>query len=144
MHIADVSHYVQPKTPLDEEALRRGTSIYYADHVIPMLPKSLSNGVCSLNPCEDRLAFSALMELDENGEIVSYQFRKTIIRSAVKGVYSEVNEILAGTAAPELLDKYKDVIHMIPLMNELCDIRLRERKRRGAPELETAEGVDSQ
>lgn len=141
VHIADVSHYVQPKTPLDEEALRRGTSIYYADHVIPMLPKSLSNGVCSLNPCEDRLAFSALMELDENGEIVSYQFRKTIIRSAVKGVYSEVNEILAGTAAPELLDKYKDVIHMIPLMNELCDIRLRERKRRGAPELETAEGA---
>ena len=106
-----------------------------------MLPKSLSNGVCSLNPCEDRLAFSALMELDENGEIVSYQFRKTITRSAVKGVYSEVNEILAGTAAPELLDKYKDVIHMIPLMNELCDIRLRERKRRGAPELETAEGA---
>lgn len=141
VHIADVSHYVQPKTPLDEEALRRGTSIYYADHVIPMLPKSLSNGVCSLNPCEDRLAFSALMELDENGEIVSYQFRKTIIRSAVKGVYSEVNEILAGTAAPELLDKYKDVIHMIPLMDELCDIRLRERKRRGAPELETAEGA---
>lgn len=141
VHIADVSHYVRPKTALDEEALRRGTSIYYADHVIPMLPKSLSNGICSLNPCEDRLAFSALMELDENGEIVKYDFRKTVICSAVKGVYSEVNEILDGSASTELLEKYKDVRHMIPLMNELCDIRLRERKRRGAPELETDEGA---
>lgn len=140
VHIADVSHYVRPKTPLDEEALRRGTSIYYADHVIPMLPKSLSNSICSLNPCEDRLAFSALMELDKKGEIVKYDFRKTVIRSAVKGVYSEVNEILDGSASPELLDKYQDVVHMIPLMDELCDIRLRERKLRGAPELETAEG----
>ena len=69
-----------------------------------MLPTSLSNGICSLNPCEDRLAFSALMDLDENGEIVKYEFRKTVIRSAVKGVYSEVNEILAGTASPELLE----------------------------------------
>lgn len=141
VHIADVSHYVRPKTPLDEEALRRGTSIYYADHVIPMLPKELSNGICSLNPCEDRLAFSAMMELDENGDIQKYDFRKTVIRSCVKGVYKEVNEILAGTASQELLDKYKDVVHMIPLMNELCDIRLRERKRRGAPELETSEGA---
>ncbi len=140
VHIADVSHYVQPRTVLDEEALRRGTSIYYADHVIPMLPKSLSNGVCSLNPCEDRLAFSALMELDENGDIVKYDFKKTVIRSAVKGVYKEVNQILAGTADDTLREKYKDVIHMIPLMDELCEIRLRERKRRGAPELETAEG----
>lgn len=140
VHIADVSHYVQPKTPLDVEALNRGTSIYYANRVIPMLPEALSNGICSLNPQEDRLAFSALMELDENGEIVKYDFRKTVIRSAVKGVYSEVNEILAGTAAPELLEKYKEVRHMIPLMDELCDVRLRERKLRGAPELETAEG----
>lgn len=140
VHIADVSHYVRPCSVLDEEALRRGTSIYYADHVIPMLPKSLSNGICSLNPCEDRLAFSALMELDENGEIVQYNFRKTVIRSAVKGVYQEVNRILDGTAEEALREKYKDVIHMIPLMDELCDIRLRERKRRGAPELETAEG----
>lgn len=141
VHIADVSHYVRPHTPLDNEALDRGTSIYYANRVIPMLPTSLSNGICSLNPCEDRLAFSALMDLDENGEIVKYEFRKTVIRSAVKGVYSEVNEILAGTASPELLKKYKAVQHMIPLMDELCDIRLRERKRRGAPELETAEGA---
>ncbi len=140
VHIADVSHYVQPKSPLDNEALNRGTSIYYANQVIPMLPESLSNGICSLNPQEDRLAFSALMELDEKGYITAYDFKKTIIRSAVKGVYSEVNEILAGSASDALLEKYHTVKHMIPLMNELCDIRLRERKLRGAPELETAEG----
>ena len=140
VHIADVSHYVPSKTPLDNEAMNRGTSIYYANRVIPMLPECLSNGICSLNPQEDRLAFSALMELDKKGYIVSYSFRKSVIRSAVKGVYSEVNAILDGTASPELLEKYKDVRHMIPLMDELCDIRLRERKLRGAPELETAEG----
>ncbi|MCD8219660.1 MAG: ribonuclease R [Ruminococcus sp.] len=140
VHIADVSYYVQPKTALDNEALKRGTSIYYANRVIPMLPECLSNGACSLNPGEDRLAFSALLDLDENGEIVKYDFRKTIIRSAVKGVYSEVNEILDGSASPEVLARYAAVRHMIPLMDTLCDIRLRERKRRGSPELETAEG----
>ncbi|MCC8111916.1 MAG: ribonuclease R [Ruminococcus sp.] len=140
VHIADVSHYVKPKSALDVEALERGTSIYYANRVIPMLPESLSNGICSLNPHEDRLAFSALMDLDERGEIISYQFSKSVIRSAVKGVYKEVNQILDGTASQELLEKYRDVEHMIPLMDELCDIRLRERKLRGAPELEMAEG----
>lgn len=141
VHIADVSYYVRPNTPLDDEAFNRGTSIYYADRVISMLPKSLSDGMCSLNPKEDRLAFSALMDLDENGEIVSYEFKKSVICSAVKGVYSEVNEILAGTASEELLEKYKEVRHMIPIMDELCDIRIRERKRRGSPELETTEGA---
>lgn len=140
VHIADVSHYVRPGTILDDEAFRRGTSIYYANHVIPMLPQSLSNGSCSLNPGEDRLAFSALMDLNERGEIVSYEFRKTVIRSAVKGIYVEVNQILDGTAPQELLDKYHAVLDMIPVLNELCDIRLEERKKRGAPNLETQEG----
>ena len=141
VHIADVSHYVRPKSPLDLEAIERGTSVYYADQVIPMLPKSLSNGICSLNPQEDRLAFSALMELDKHGEIISYSFRKSVIRSRVKGVYTEVNEILAGTASQELLEKYAEVIHMIPLMNELCDVRISEREKRGAPEIETTESA---
>lgn len=141
VHIADVSHYVQPKSPLDLEAIERGTSVYYADQVIPMLPKSLSNGICSLNPQEDRLAFSALMELDEYGEILSYRFCKSVIRSRVKGVYKEVNEILAGTASEELKAKYAEVIHMIPVMDELCDVRIRERERRGAPEIETTESA---
>lgn len=141
VHIADVSHYVAPNTPLDKEALRRGTSIYYADRVIPMLPESLSNGICSLNPNEDRLTFSALLDLDEKGEILSYQFRKSIIHSAVKGVYSEVNQIIGGTASPELRQKYRAVLHMIPLLVQLRDVRAEERRLRGAPELETPEGV---
>ena len=139
VHIADVSHYVRPKSPLDLEAIERGTSVYYADQVIPMLPKSLSNGICSLNPQEDRLAFSAIMELDSRGEIQSYQFCKSIIRSRVKGVYKEVNAILDGTADDELKAKYAEVIHMIPMMNELCDVRIAEREKRGAPEIETTE-----
>lgn len=139
VHIADVSHYVRPKSPLDMDAIDRGTSVYYADKVIPMLPPELSNGICSLNPQEDRFAFSALMELDEFGELVSYDFKKTIIRSRVKGVYKEVNKILAGEADDFLKLKYSEVSHMIPIMNELCDIRIRERERRGAPEIETTE-----
>lgn len=139
VHIADVSHYVRPKSPLDMDAISRGTSVYYADKVIPMLPKELSNGICSLNPDEERFAFSALMELDERGEIIKYDFRKTIIRSRVKGVYKEVNKILAGEADEFLKLKYAEVIHMIPVMNELCDVRIRERDKRGAPEIETTE-----
>jgi ribonuclease R len=139
VHIADVSHYVRPKSPLDMDAISRGTSVYYADKVIPMLPSELSNGICSLNPQEDRFAFSALMELDEFGELVSYDFRKTIIRSRVKGVYKEVNKILSGEADEFLNLKYAEVSHMIPIMNELCDVRIREREKRGAPEIETTE-----
>lgn len=139
VHIADVSHYVRPKSPLDMDAISRGTSVYYADKVIPMLPTELSNGICSLNPQEDRLAFSALMELDEHGEIVKYDFRKTIICSRVKGVYKEVNKLLAGEADEFLQLKYAQVAHMIPIMNELCDVRIRERDRRGAPEIDTSE-----
>ncbi len=139
VHIADVSHYVRPGSPLDTDALSRGTSIYYADKVIPMLPAELSNGICSLNPDEDRFAFSALMELDAKGEIISYDFRKTIIRSRVKGVYKEVNSILSGEADEFLKLKYAEVSHMIPIMDELCNVRISEREKRGAPEIETAE-----
>ena len=94
VHIADVSHYVRPGSALNEEAFERATSIYYADKVIPMLPTQLSNGICSLNEGEDRLAFSCLMRLDENGEIRSYKFVKSVICSRVKGVYKEINALL--------------------------------------------------
>ena len=104
VHIADVSNYVRGNSALDKEALRRGTSIYYADKVIPMLPKELSNGICSLNPDENRLTLSAFMELDKKGKIVSYRFSKSVIRSRVKGVYSEVNAILDGSADEEILE----------------------------------------
>ena len=96
VHIADVSYYVKGNSAIDKEAMRRGTSIYYADKVIPMLPKELSNGICSLNPDEDRLTLSAFMELDSHGELLSYRFCKSAVRSRVKGIYSEINTILSA------------------------------------------------
>ena len=139
VHIADVSHYVRGNSALDKEAMLRGTSIYYADQVIPMLPKELSNGICSLNPGEDRLTLSAIMELSKEGEILSYRFCKSVIRSRVKGVYSEINRILSGETDPQLTEKYSAVIDEIPLINELADILIEKKKRRHAPELETTE-----
>jgi len=139
VHIADVSHYVREKSPLDNEALKRGTSIYYANKVIPMLPKELSNGICSLNPNEDRLSFSAIITLTLDGRIIDYDFKKTVICSRVKGVYSEINEILKGNATDEVLEKYKTVLPKIHLMKELSDILSKNRKERGAPDIETVE-----
>lgn len=141
VHIADVSHYVQPQTALDREAIARGTSVYYADQVIPMLPPALSNGICSLHPDVDRLTFSALMELDDHGELTSFSFRKTVICSRVKGVYREVNAILAGTADAALEEKYAAVKPALLLLNQLREVRLAMRKRRGAPSLETEESA---
>lgn len=141
VHIADVSHYVTQDSLLDKEAISRGTSIYYADQVIPMLPKALSNGICSLHPDVDRLAFSALLELDHEGGIRSYRFEKTVIRSAVKGVYREVNAVLDGTASPELEEKYAAVKDSLLLLNELRAQRLAARKRRGAPSIEAEESA---
>ena len=139
VHIADVSHYVKGNSAIDKEAMKRGTSIYYADKVIPMLPKELSNGICSLNPDEDRLTLSAFMELDSEGGIMSYRFCKSVIRSRVKGVYSEINSILSGNAAQEILDKYAHVKNEIALMDELADVLIAKRQRRNAPDLDTTE-----
>lgn len=139
VHIADVSHYVKGNSALDKEAMSRGTSVYYADKVIPMLPKELSNGICSLNPDEDRLTLSAFMELGADGEMISYRFCKSVIRSRVKGVYSEINDILADRANDDIKAKYACVEKEIPLMNELADILIERKKQRHAPELETVE-----
>ncbi len=139
VHIADVSHYVRQGSLLDEEAFARGTSIYYADQVIPMLPKELSNGICSLNPGEDRLAFSAILTLDASGKLVDYDFRKTMIRSRVKGVYGEVNRLLNGEEDPALQEKYRAVLPMLPLMRELKDILRKNRRDRGAPDIDSVE-----
>ncbi len=139
VHIADVSHYVKGNSAMDKEALNRGTSIYYADKVIPMLPKELSNGICSLNPNESRLTLSAIINLDKNGDIDSYRFCKSVICSRVKGIYAEVNRILDGTADEYIKDKYKDLTDEIFLMNELSDILIKRRKRRHAPQIETIE-----
>lgn len=141
VHIADVSNYVRGNSALDKEALRRGTSIYYADRVIPMLPKELSNGICSLNPDEDRLTLSAFIRLDRHGEIMGYRFSKSVIRSRVKGVYSEVNAILDGSADDELKNKYGSVIAQLPLMDELAGVLIKKREERHSPEIETVEGA---
>ncbi len=139
VHIADVSHYVRGNSNLDKEAMKRGTSIYYADKVIPMLPKELSNGICSLNPNENRLTLSSFIKLDNEGEIISYRFCKSVICSKVKGVYSEINSILNGSESHEISEKYSEVRKDIFIMNELADILIAKKKRRHAPEIETTE-----
>lgn len=139
VHIADVSHYVKPDTALDKEAFERATSIYYADKVIPMLPKQLSNGICSLNEDETRLAFSCLMQLDEAGNIRQYRFVKTVIRSRVKGVYKEINALLEGSEDAALQEKYAAVAAQLPVMQELYEKRLALRKARGGMDIESSE-----
>ena len=139
VHIADVSNYVKPGTELDNEAFSRATSVYYADQVVPMLPKALSNGICSLNENELRLAFSCLMRLDKDGNLTDYRFVKSIIRSRVKGVYAEINALLAGAADAEIKAKYADVIDQLPAMKELYGHRARLRKERGCMDIESGE-----
>ena len=144
VHIADVSFYVKAGSELDKDAMLRGTSVYFANRVVPMLPKELSNGICSLNPNEDRLAFSCLMKLDNDGKLVSYKFSKSVICSRVKGVYSEVNVILdcfkSNTAIPaDLAEKYNGLTDTIRLMDELASILTANKLNRGAPQIETSE-----
>lgn len=139
VHIADVSHYVREKSAIDQEALLRGTSVYFADRVIPMLPEALSNGVCSLNAGEDKLTFSALIDFDKSGNLTKYEFKKTVIHSQVRGVYSEVNEIFAGTASKELLKKYAPVKTGLKNAKELSDILKANGVARGEMELESGE-----
>lgn len=139
VHIADVSHYVRAGSELDKEAFKRGTSVYYADKVIPMLPKELSNGICSLNPKEDRMTFSALIELDNGGRILSYELKKSVINSRVKGVYDEINRLFGGSESPEIREKYREVLPELTLMRRLYEILHAARLQRGAMDFETDE-----
>ena len=139
VHIADVSHYVTKGTALDKTAHERGTSIYIADRVIPMLPKELSNGVCSLNPNEDRLAFSCIMEVASSGEVTKFRFAKTVIRSRVKGVYSEVNALFDDTADEDIKRKYAEVSAQLPMMRQLTEVLIKNREGRGAPDIDSKE-----
>ena len=139
VHIADVAHYVEEKSPVDEEALLRGTSVYFADRVIPMLPTVLSNGACSLNAGTDKLAFSAIIHLDKNGKITKYDFKKTVIHSKVRGVYSEVNAIFDGSATREIKAKYKPVLTQLMAARELADILKKNSASRGTMELDSGE-----
>lgn len=139
VHIADVSHYIQFNSDIDKEAQERGTSIYFADRVIPMLPKAISNGICSLNANEDKLAMSVMMTINHYGKLISYDIKKSIIRSKVRGVYSEINDILDGTADDNLISKYKIVLDSIyecdKLSKKLQDISM----KRGSIDIESNE-----
>lgn len=139
VHIADVSHYVKAGTPIDSEAFLRGTSVYFADRVIPMLPEALSNGVCSLNAGTEKLTFSALMDFDLEGNMIGYRFEKTVINSKVRGVYSEVNAIFDGSASQALVDKYAPVRESLDTAKELADILGRNGKSRGQMDLTSDE-----
>ena len=139
VHIADVSHYIREGSELDKEAFERGTSVYFADRVIPMLPEELSNGCCSLNSGTDKLTFSAIMNIDQKGNLCDFEFCKSIINSKVRGVYSEVNEILAGTADDELIKKYSPVEQTLKDGEELFAVLKQNAKERGELEIETTE-----
>jgi ribonuclease R len=141
VHIADVAHYVRPGTALDREARLRGTSVYFPDRAVPMLPLELSNGICSLNPHVDRLTMSALMEVDGEGQIVAYQLRPGVIRSAERMTYTAVHAVLSGDAAA--LNRYASLVEHFRLMEELALVLNRRRQARGsidfdlpAPEIE--------
>lgn len=138
IHIADVSHYVKPGTPLDKEAFKRGTSVYLTDRVVPMLPKRLSNGICSLNPGEDRLAMSCEMEIDENGKIVNHKIFPSVMRSHARMTYKAVNRILEAHDQ-KTIDEYKDLVPMFETMGELHRILLKNRHRRGAIDFDAPE-----
>ncbi len=139
VHIADVSHYVEEGGALDQEARERGTSVYFADRVVPMLPQELSNGVCSLTAGQDKLTFSAIIELDREGNLLSYRFRKSVINSKVRGVYSEVNRLFDGTADAALRQKYHPVIRSLHAARELAAILKQKSVRNGAFDLESTE-----
>ncbi len=128
VHIADVSYYVRPNTALDSEAFDRGTSVYLADRVIPMLPHKLSNGICSLNPNVDRLTLSCIMEIDQNGNVVNYDILKTIIKSKIQMTYKKVNQILEDDVIPEGYEEYVDKLKM---MAELAQILRKNKENRG-------------
>ena len=131
VHIADVSSYVPEKCALDRLVMNRGTSVYFTDKVVPMLPECLSNGACSLNAGEDKYALSAIINLDTNGNIIKTRVTPSIIRSRLRGVYSEVNAILGGEADAELKKKYKPVTPTLEKMRELYEILADRAEKRG-------------
>ena len=131
VHIADVSHYVKEGRPLDKEALKRGTSVYLVDRVIPMLPHKLSNGICSLNAGTDRLALSCIMELDDQGNVLDHKIAETVIHVDRRMTYTAVNAIVTdGDEA--VMAEYEGFVPMFMLMKEVSDILREKRKKRGA------------
>lgn len=139
VHIADVSHYVRPGTYLDRDARQRGTSVYFPDRAVPMLPATLSTGICSLNPGVDRLAMSALLELGPKGELRGSEFCRSVIRSAARMTYTKVFQILEGDA--DLRREYADLAPRFELMRDLAKILMAKRRKRGSLDLDLPEAV---
>ena len=137
VYIADVSHYVKEGSPLDKEALKRGTSLYLADRVIPMLPHELSNGICSLNPDEDRLVLACIMEYSKLGKLVNYEICEGVINSHHRMTYNKVNKILNGDQ--ELIDEYSDIAPMLKNMEEFSKVLRELRHKKGGIEFDTIE-----
>ncbi|WP_029695207.1 ribonuclease R [Lacrimispora indolis] len=131
VHIADVTNYVTENSPLDEEALRRGTSVYLVDRVIPMLPHKLSNGICSLNQGEDRLALSCIMDIDGNGNVMGHRIAETVINVDRRMTYTAVNAIVTDHYEA-VMKEYEEFIPMFEQMKELADILREKRKKRGS------------
>ena len=131
VHIADVTHYVKEKSNLDKEALKRATSVYLVDKVIPMLPKQLSNGVCSLNPDEDKLTLSVFMEINNKGDVIYSTIEETIIRSKARMVYTDVSDILENDDK-ELKEKYSELVEDFKNAEKLARILMKKREKRGA------------
>lgn len=138
VYIADVSHYVQEKSPLDTEALNRGTSVYLPDRVIPMLPKELSNGICSLNEKVDRLVMACEMEIDHDGKIINHDIFEAIINNKHRMTYSNVNAMLEDKNQA-IRDAYFDIYPMLKQMNELAKTLRNKRIKRGSFEFESLE-----
>ena len=128
--IADVAHYVRPDTALDQEAYARGTSVYFPDRAIPMLPEALSNGICSLNPDEDRLAKTACMKINLQGEVIGSRFFDSVIRSHARMTYTEVRKILVDKDA-ECRARYNDLVEQFELMEEVALLLYEQRRKRG-------------
>lgn len=137
VHIADVSHYVQPGSPIDREARARGTSVYFPDRAVPMLPLELSTDQCSLRPNEDRLVLSALLELDPQGDIVAQQFVRGVIRSVERMTYTAVHGILQGDST--LVSRYAPLVERFKQMRDLAVILNRKRQRRGSIDFDLPE-----
>lgn len=131
VHIADVSNYVTEKSPLDEEALKRGTSVYLVDRVIPMLPHKLSNGICSLNQGTDRLALSCMMDIDAKGKVIHHKIEETVIHVDRRMSYNAVNKVVVDRDE-ELRGTYRDFIPMFECMYELADILRKSRQKHGS------------
>ncbi|HTM48134.1 MAG TPA: VacB/RNase II family 3'-5' exoribonuclease [Bryobacteraceae bacterium] len=137
VHIADVSHYVRPGTPIDLEARLRGTSVYFPDRAVPMLPFELSTGICSLNPHVDRLALSALLEFDHRGDLVGQEFTRGVIRSVERMTYTDVHLLLEGDEG--LRRRYSPLVSRFEQMRELAMILNRKRQRRGSIDFDLPE-----